>query len=113
MDINDLFGTGTTLDTTDPADPVLQIPFSALATAAAWDTPPASGTDSAEKWLSAILLQAKSHLATITDESNDIAIDDPFRAFATRNSVDKVGYSYNVTVYQPDLNGTAPDPDNV
>lgn len=113
MNVTDLFGTGTTLDTTTPADPVLQIPFSALATAAGWDTAPTSGTDSAEKWLTAIALKAKSHLATITNETNDITIDDPFKVNATRNNVEKIGYSYNMTIYQPDLNGAVPDPDNV
>ena len=113
MDVTSVFGTGTTLDTTTPADPVLQIPFSALAAATGWDTAPTSGTDSGEKWLGAILLRAKSHLATITDESNDITVDDPFKAFTTRATVDKVGFSYNVTIYQPDLNGSTPDPDNL
>jgi hypothetical protein len=113
MDVTNLFGTGVTVDTTTPADPVLQIPFSAIATVSAWDTAPTSGTDSAEQWFTAIFLKAKAHLATITDGTNNVAIDDPFKTNETRNEVDMIGYSHNVTIYQPDLNGTAPDPDNV
>lgn len=113
QDIVNLFGTGTTLDVSTPSNPVLRIPFNAVSAAANWTTPPTSGTDSAEKWLAAIILQAKAHLATITNDSNDISIDNPFKSTTTRNNVDKVGFSYNLTIYQPDLNGSAPDPDQV
>lgn len=113
MKIADLFGTGVTLNTSNAADPVLQIPLSAIAAASGFDTPPTSGDDSAEKWFTGIFLQADAHLKTITDDSNNITIDYSFKSNATRNSQEMVGFNYNATFYQEDANGTKPDPDLV
>ncbi|MEM1369923.1 MAG: hypothetical protein AAGG02_18340 [Cyanobacteria bacterium P01_H01_bin.15] len=71
------------------------------------------GEDGAQKWFTAIFLKAKKVFDAVTDESNAITIEDPFKLFTTRNNREEKGFSYNVTIHEPDTDGTAPDPDNV
>jgi hypothetical protein len=120
------FGTGATLDVTIPAAPKLIIDLSDLEnTATGGDITNSQGLNdvgtitaltkdvNADKIAAALLVLWKQKQPT-TDEDNTIGIyiGDPYKQFATRNSVDQLGFIYQTTVYIADPTA-ALDPDDV
>lgn len=105
-----LFGPNTTVDTTDPANPKLIIPFTDLADVGFTNV--AKANDS-EGWFTAIVKKARKFIAAQTDEVSNFDVDAPFLGLTTRNTVLMREYSYSIKIYEPDTGSAEPDPDNV
>lgn len=101
--LQQIFGSGATVTSNQ-----LTLNFSDFASVG-WNT--ATGTDDAEKWLSAIILKAREFSTANTDQVPNINVQEPYPGLITRNDVLKREYSYTVQIYVPDSGSTIPDPD--
>jgi hypothetical protein len=100
--------TGNASITADPSNPALVIYRNDFAQ---WTT---SDGSKPERWLIAILRSLIAWLSTNTDDLPDVEGNLVTRTLATRNSTDKIGFIYQITLYNP-ASGlpSAPDSDNI
>lgn len=103
---------GITLDETVTSDPILQIPFSAVASSISWNTAPATATGF-NRWLTAIL-QKVADTDNADTSSNNATVQQPSkRLTSNRAGTPVIAYSYAVTVYVPDTLAGKPDGDDL
>lgn len=117
------FGTNCSVDSSDPANVKLIINLKDLKDSGditggvglndALSVTNANKDDYCEKIAAALLILWKQQQpAENTDDTVGIWIDDPFKSFTTRNSVDQMEFAYTTRVYIPDPTASL-DPDDV
>ena len=106
---------GATVDYSNAANPVLQIPFNGVKTAGNWGTPPTSaGVQDLDQWLVAQMATLKVWNDLQTSEIRDVVVVESFKGVGSRNNiVDRPTITYTVTTYNKTPLIIQPDADDV
>jgi hypothetical protein len=112
-----VLGNGVAVDyTTNPADPILKIPYSAIAAAINWTTAPTAQTEKLDPWAQGFL-QKLADFATNnpTNETNNIVVNQPTNnAPGTRNGVqNRKNSRYIATVWSTSTTNPVLDGDEL
>ena len=111
--IQEIFGASALIDTTNPADPVLQIHFADMD---GWDD--SAQADDADKWTVAILTKAGRRTVANPSEVRGCVVNEWQPGFVQNvvidgQQVESQTYTITATAYVPSQAGTRPDPDDV
>ena len=113
LTIQDRFGANASINNSNPADPILQIKYSDLASAS-WDNLQSGDENNPDKWLMAIVRHNKNLENTLTTEEHNVTVTPPFNpALGNRNNTNIRSYAYTVTGYIPDTGSSEPDIDDI
>jgi hypothetical protein len=104
-----------TVNYATPANPQLEINYTAINTAGAWTTvPTATGVQDLDPWLVCMLQKLADWNSSINTEVHDVVVSQPFVGVASRNNIDnRLTFTYTVTVYQKTGVAGKPDADLV
>lgn len=108
-------GAGVSVDYSTPANPVLKIPYSAIASALSWTTPPTSGgVQDLDPWLASIFQSLADWNTAQTTVAHDVVVNQPFPGVQNRNNINsRPTFTYNATVFSKTPVASKPDADDL
>lgn len=111
-----VLGNGVNVDYTNPSDPVLKIPYSAIAGVISWTTTPTAQNEKLDPWMTGVL-QKLANYATDnpTNETNNIVVSQPTNNTpGTRNNIqNRKNSRYITTVWSTSTTNPVLDGDEL
>lgn len=107
---------GVTVDYTDPANPILKIPYSSIAASIGWTTAPTAQTEKLDPWIVGVLQQLANYATNNpTNESNNIVVSQPTNNTpVTRNGItNRKNSRYIVSVFSTSTSNPVLDGDEL